>query len=76
MKAKLAAKEAAKAARRAAGEESGDDSFDSDDVLDPTAKALRDKQREVEADMKNAAELFGASSIKGMHMLTLLIFVI
>jgi len=64
LKAKLAEKEAAKAARRAAGEESEEESFDSDDVLDPRAKALRDKQRELEADMKNAAELFGANSVK------------
>jgi len=61
LKAKLAEKEAAKAARRAAGEDDEDDS-DEDDVLDPRAKALRDKQRELEADMKNAAELFGSNS--------------
>jgi len=61
LKAKLAEKEAAKAAKLAAGEDEEED-YDSDDVLDPRAKALRDKQRELEADMKNAADLFGTNS--------------
>jgi len=30
--------------------------------LDPRAKALRDRQRELESDMKNAADLFGTDS--------------
>ena len=30
--------------------------------MDPRAKALRDKQKEVESDMKNAADLFGTDS--------------
>jgi len=60
LKAKLAEKEAAKAARRDAGED--DEDSDSDDILDPRAKALRDKQKELEADMRNAAELFGSGS--------------
>jgi len=61
VKQKLAEKEAEKAARRAAGEDEG--SFDEDDVLDPRAKALRDRQRELEADLKNAADLFGQTSV-------------
>jgi len=58
LKAKLAEKEAARAAK------SGDDDelYDEDSVLDPRAKALRDKQREVESDLKNAADLFGTDS--------------
>jgi translation initiation factor 3 subunit J len=67
LKAKLAEKEAAKAAKKAAGEEEeNDDSDDSDDALDPRARALQDKQRELEADMKNASELFGTNSINRM----------
>jgi translation initiation factor 3 subunit J len=65
LKQKLAEKEAEKTARRAAGEDE-EDSFDEDDVLDPRAKALRDKQRELDADLKNAADLFGQTSVNGM----------
>jgi len=39
--------------------------YDSDDVLDPRQKALRDKERELKADMNNAAELFGAAALGG-----------
>jgi len=58
LKAKLAEKEAARAAK------SGDDDelYDEDTVLDPRAKALRDKEKELESDMKNAADLFGTDS--------------
>ena len=58
MKAKLAEKEAARAAKPA----DDDELYDEDSVLDPRAKALRDKQRELESDMGNAADLFGTES--------------
>jgi translation initiation factor 3 subunit J len=63
LKAKLAEKEAERAARRAAGED--DDDYDSDDVLDPREKARKDKEREVNADLSNATELFGAAALGG-----------
>ncbi|KAH6913369.1 eukaryotic translation initiation factor 3 subunit J [Coprinopsis sp. MPI-PUGE-AT-0042] len=61
LKAKLAEKEAEKAKRVAEGE----DEYDSDDVLDPRAKAKRDRERELNADLSNAAELLGAASLGG-----------
>lgn len=63
IKAKLAEKEAQKAARKAAGEDSDD--YDSDAVLDPREKARRDRERELNADLNNAAELFGAAALGG-----------
>ncbi|KAF9493159.1 translation initiation factor eIF3 subunit [Pleurotus eryngii] len=68
LKAKLAEKEAAKAARIAAGEDDDDDDdvdYDEDEVLDPREKARRDREREVNADLSNAAELFGAAALGG-----------
>jgi len=64
LKAKLAEKEAAKAARRAAGEDS-DPEYDSDEVLDPREKARRDKERELKADLDNAAALLGSAALGG-----------
>ncbi|KAJ8519038.1 hypothetical protein ONZ45_g3951 [Pleurotus djamor] len=61
LKAKLAEKEAAKALAKA----SGDLDYDSDEVLDPREKAKRDKERELNSDLNNAAELFGAAAIGG-----------
>ncbi|KAF7336792.1 Eukaryotic translation initiation factor 3 subunit J [Mycena venus] len=61
LKAKLAQKEAERAARIEAGE--GD--YDSDDVLDPREKARRDKERELNADLHNAADLLGAAALGG-----------
>ncbi|TFK36656.1 eukaryotic translation initiation factor 3 subunit J [Crucibulum laeve] len=61
LKAKLAEKEAEKARRRAAGEED----YDSDEVLDPREKARRDKERELNADLNNAAELLGSAALGG-----------
>ena len=58
MKAKLAEKEAARAAKSA----DDDELYDEDAVLDPRAKALMDKQKELESDMGNAAELFGTDT--------------
>ncbi len=63
MKAKLAQKEAERAARIEAGE---DDEYDSDSVLDPREKARRDKERELNADLNNAAELLGAAALGGI----------
>jgi len=56
-KAKLAEKEAARTAKS-----TDDELFDEDAVLDPRAKALKEKQMELESDMKSAAELFGTDS--------------
>ena len=63
LKAKLAEKEAQKAIK-----EGSDDSdpYDSDAVLDPREKARRDKERELKADLNNAADLLGAAALGGM----------
>lgn len=63
LKAKLAEKEAMKAAAN----DDGSDEYDSDAVLDPREKARRDKERELKADMDNAAALFGAAGLGGEH---------
>ncbi|KAF8554576.1 translation initiation factor eIF3 subunit [Imleria badia] len=62
IKAKLAEKEAAKAARAA---HDADVQYDEDAVLDPREKARRDKEREISADLENAATLFGAATLEG-----------
>jgi len=62
LKAKLAQKEAERAARIAAGE---DEDYDSDAVLDPREKARLDKERELNADLNNAADLLGAAAFGG-----------
>ncbi|KAA1476260.1 translation initiation factor eIF3 subunit [Dentipellis sp. KUC8613] len=62
LKQKLAEKEAAKAARAAAGE---DEDYDEDAVLDPRAKARLDKERELNSDLSNAVDLFGAAALGG-----------
>ncbi|PFH45546.1 hypothetical protein AMATHDRAFT_8998 [Amanita thiersii Skay4041] len=64
VKAKIAEKEAEKAARKAAGEDN-DVEYDSDAVLDPREKARLDKERELKADLSNAAELFGSAALGG-----------
>ncbi|RDX57105.1 translation initiation factor eIF3 subunit [Polyporus arcularius HHB13444] len=61
LKAKLAEKEAEKKARAAVG----DLDYDEDAVLDPREKARRDKERELAADLNNAADLFGAAALGG-----------
>jgi len=60
-KAKLAEIEAAKAAR----DEDSDEEYDSDQVLDPREKARRDKERELKADLDNAAALLGSAALGG-----------
>lgn len=60
-KTKIAEKAAAKAARQ----DDSDDEYDSDQVLDPTQKARLEKQREVNEDLKNAADLFGPAASGG-----------
>jgi len=62
LKQKLAEKEAEKAARKAVGD---DEEYDEDAVLDPRTKARLDKERELNADLSNAAELFGAAALGG-----------
>ena len=59
IKAKIAEKEAQKAAK------ANDVEYDSDDVLDPREKARRDKEKELNADLHNAAELFGSAALGG-----------
>jgi translation initiation factor 3 subunit J len=60
----LAEKEAARATKS-----TENDLYDEDAVLDPRTKALRDKQMELESDMKNAADLFGTDSSGAPHFL-------
>ncbi|GBE87865.1 Eukaryotic translation initiation factor 3 subunit J [Sparassis crispa] len=62
LKAKLAEKEAEKAARKAAQD---DEHYDEDAVLDPREKARLDRERELNADLSNAADLFGAAALGG-----------
>lgn len=62
LKQKLAEKEAEKAARAVSGD---DDIYDEDDVLDPREKARKDRERELNADLANAADLFGAAALGG-----------
>lgn len=64
LKAKLAEKEAAKAAAKNGKDDS--DEYDSDAVLDPREKARRDKERELKADLNNAADLLGAAALGGL----------
>lgn len=65
----MAEKEAEKARRKAAGDDDDDDddddNYDSDAVLDPREKARRDKEKELQADLNNATELFGAAALGG-----------
>ncbi|KAE9402889.1 translation initiation factor eIF3 subunit [Gymnopus androsaceus JB14] len=60
LKAKLAEKEAMKASQK-----DEDDPYDSDAVLDPREKARRAKEKELNADLNNAADLFGAAALGG-----------
>lgn len=64
LKAKLAEKAAEKAAR---GDD--DDDYDEDAVLDPREKARRDKERELNADLSNAADLLGAAALGGVFLI-------
>jgi len=57
---KIAEKQAARAARIANGEQSSDTE---DDIIDPVLKKRLEQEREVEADLKNASDLLGATSI-------------
>jgi translation initiation factor 3 subunit J len=61
LKQKLAEKAAAAAAR---GDDE-DEEYDEDAVLDPREKARLDKERELNADLKNAADLLGAAALGG-----------
>ncbi|KXN86063.1 Eukaryotic translation initiation factor 3 subunit J, partial [Leucoagaricus sp. SymC.cos] len=64
LKQKLAEKEAEKARKKATGEED-DSEYDSDQMLDPREKARRDKERQMQSDLNNAADLFGAAALGG-----------
>jgi len=61
LKQKLAEKEAQKAAQKSDDSED----YDSDAVLDPREKARLDKERELKADLNNAADLLGAAALGG-----------
>ena len=67
LKAKLAEKEDEKKAKAAAG----DLDYDEDAVLDPREKARIDKERELAADLSNAADLFGAVALGGVYSVLL-----
>jgi translation initiation factor 3 subunit J len=60
LKAKLAEKEAIKASQK-----DEDDPYDSDAVLDPRERARIAKEKEVNSDLNNAADLFGAAAVGG-----------
>lgn len=64
VKQKIAEKEAQRAASLANGTD-GDQMYDEDAVLDPRSRAKRDKERELESDLRNAADLFSSASISG-----------
>lgn len=61
----LKAKLAEKAAEKAAAADEEDDIYDEDAVLDPREKARRDRERELKADLNNAADLLGAAALGG-----------
>jgi len=63
LKQKLAEKEAARRAQLAAGGSEAD--YDEDAVLDPSEKARREKELELESDLRNTTELFSSTTITG-----------
>ncbi len=63
IKQKIAEKEAEKAKRVL---ENPDEIYDESAVLNPREAALRAREKEVEADMAIATELFGAAALSGM----------
>jgi len=66
LKAKLAEKEAQKALKNDdSDDDDSDESYDSDAVLDPREKARLDKERELKADLNNAADLLGGAALGG-----------
>lgn len=67
MKAKLAEKEAQKTLKDDSDDDS--DSYDSDAILDPREKARLDKERELKADLNNAADLLGGAALGGAQVL-------
>jgi translation initiation factor 3 subunit J len=68
LKAKLAEKEAQKTLKKGSGSDDSDDSYDSDPVLDPREKARQDKERELKADLNNAADLLGGAALGGAQI--------
>lgn len=62
MKQKIAEKLAEKSKRKEDGE---DDVYDEDAVLDPREMARRAREKELEADLHNAADLLGSAAIGG-----------
>jgi translation initiation factor 3 subunit J len=65
LKAILTAKEAQKTLKN---DSDDDDSDDSDAVLDPREKARQDKERELKADLNNAADLLGGVALGGAQI--------
>ena len=55
-------------------DDDSDDSYDSDAVLDPREKARLDKERELKADLNNAADLLGAAALGGAQLLFIYLF--
>ena len=39
--------------------------YDEDDVLDPREKARRDREKQLQSDLSNAADLLGAAALGG-----------
>ena len=56
-------------AQKSADDDDAD--YDEDAVLDPREKARRDKERELAADLSNAADLFGAVALGGVYSVLL-----
>ena len=68
LKAKLAEKEAQKTLKNDSDDD--DSNYDSDAVLDPREKARQDKERELKADLNNAADLLGGAALGGAQIFT------
>lgn len=49
-------------------DDDSDDSYDSDAVLDPGEKSRQDKERELKADLNNAADLLGGAALGGAQI--------
>ena len=49
-------------------DDDSDDSYESDAVLDPREKARQDKERELKADLNNAADLLGGAALGGAQI--------
>jgi translation initiation factor 3 subunit J len=73
LKAKLAEKEAQKSLQKGSDDDDSG-SYDSDAVLDPREKARQDKERELKADLNNAADLLGGAALGGAQIFVFFFF--